>query len=567
MGGGFRCLDQARKGEMSVRFASCTWDSAGRSLLLLVGVVLLVGCGPKSYKHDADEQVYRFIDNRWEPEFGPRANYRITGAPAAPNDIAMEQVAFIEKVVSETGLLTIPQAVTIALARNRDYHLQKELLYTTTLDMRLIRHTYEMQLFGGGTALYSNDGTNERAVVEPNLGFNRLLATGAWVGASLGAQWTDVVRGFGDSGLSGVFIASVVQPLLRGSDPLVVREPLTLAERNALYQIRTTVRFRKLLIVLVVTQYHEALEWLDISRTEEARVNSLLALENRVEKLVEAARLPSEELDQVRQEILRARDSVILARKEYERFLDYLKITLGVPPTMEFHLDRQILETLKTNGIPYPEISLNEAVETALVRRLDLTNNADMVLDAQRGVYVAADGLGAGLNVFGRMDIESNGNKASAVGVTLDLPLDRVAEQDVYARALVLLNQRQREYDLTADTIRLEVREAHRKLQEAAERYQILVEGVRLAQERVDNTFELLWYARVSSRRVLTALEHLKDARNEAADALTDYAIATLNFYRDTEVLQVRPDGMWEVGSGAIPVARTDASTEKTTAP
>ena len=73
---------------------------------------------------------------------------------------------------------------------------------------------------------------------------------------------------------------------------------------------------------------------------------------------------------------------------------------------------------------------------------------------------------------------------------------------------------------------------------------------------RVENTFELLSYARVSSRRVLTALEHLYDARNEASDALTDYANATLNFYRDTEVLEVRPDGMWELRPGTVPVAQ-----------
>jgi len=41
------------------------------------------------------------------------------------------------------------------------------------------------------------------------------------------------------------------------------------------------------------------------------------------------------------------------------------------------------------------------------------------------------------------------------------------------------------------------------------------------------------------------ALKHLRDPRNESADAWTDCITATLNFYRDTEVLQVRPDGMW----------------------
>ncbi|OHB68134.1 MAG: hypothetical protein A2Y77_04660 [Planctomycetes bacterium RBG_13_62_9] len=158
------------------------------------------------------------------------------------------------------------------------------------------------------------------------------------------------------------------------------------------------------------------------------------------------------------------------------------------------------------------------------------------------------------MSVFGSAEVTTKGDKATAAGVSLDLPLDRVAEQNIYAKALVLLNQRQREYDLVADTVRMEVREAHRRLLETAERYQILSEGLRLAQARVENTFALLRYARLSSRRVLTALEHLRDARNEAADALTDYAIAALNFYRDTEILQVRPDGMWQEGPD-VPVS------------
>jgi outer membrane protein TolC len=412
-------------------------------------------------------------------------------------------------------------------------------------------------LFGGGTALYSNDGTDESVVVEPNLGFNRLLSTGALVSARVGLRWVDTLLGFGDSGLSSVFGASVTQPLLRGSNPRVVLEPLTQAQRSALYQIRSVSRFRKILLVTVVTQYYQALELQDVTRNAAAYVHALVMLESRVAQLVDAGRLPKEELDQVRQQILRAQDAWILARYEYERFLDTYKITLGVPPTMEFNVDGRVLAALKTQGIPSPDIALDDAIETALCRRLDLTNNADAVLDAQRAVYVAADALRAGLSVFGSADVTTRGDKAIAGGVTLDLPLDRVAEQNVYATARVLLNQRQREYDLTADTIRMEVREAHRKLWETAQRYRVLSEGLHLAQTRVENTVELLRNVRLSSRRVLDALGDLYDAQNEAADALTDYAIATLNFYRDTETLQVRPDGMWERGSLELPTAET----------
>jgi len=67
-----------------------------------------------------------------------------------------------------------------------------------------------------------------------------------------------------------------------------------------------------------------------------------------------------------------------------------------------------------------------------------------------------------------------------------------------------------------------------------------------LAEKRLKNTNLLLQYGRASSRRVLNAQDALFDAQNAATEALVSYAIATLNFYRDTGVLQVRPDGMWE---------------------
>jgi hypothetical protein len=53
-------------------------------------------------------------------------------------------------------------------------------------------------------------------------------------------------------------------------------------------------------------------------------------------------------------------------------------------------------------------------------------------------------------------------------------------------------------------------------------------------------------YGRASSRRVLNAQNSLFNAQNAATEALVKYTVATLNFYRDTGVLQVQPDGMWQ---------------------
>jgi outer membrane protein TolC len=185
-----------------------------------------------------------------------------------------------------------------------------------------------------------------------------------------------------------------------------------------------------------------------------------------------------------------------------------------------------------------------------------MANNADAVIDAQRKVFVAADALRAELNLTGSANATSSGRadrntlgsprKDYGLGFELDFPLDRVPEQHVYRKALITLNQRQREYDLATDIVSLEVRQAYRNLDEATERHKVQLEALQLAEKRFNKTYLLLQYGKASSRRVLSAQNDLFDAQNEATQTLVDYTIATLNFYRDTGVLHVRPDGMWE---------------------
>lgn len=524
------------------------WVKVG--LLCIAGVVVSAGCGPKNYKKEADDKVYAIIDQKWDEGFGPKVNYKISDT--APSANALQ----IDKAIPASGVLTLPQAMALATAHNRDYQSQKETLYTTALDLRLVRHAYETQLFGGGSALYSDNGQDEAVEVEANIGFNRLLASGTQIGTRIATAWADILTGTGRSGLASVFTATITQPLFRGSDPAIVLERLTQAERNTLYQIRAFNRFRKSFAVSVATQYFQALELYDVILNTRDYYEALSVLHAKVVKLSGVGRVPKLEVDRLRQEMLRARDELILAEKEYDRFLDQFKITLALRTTTAFQLDTRVLAALRNQGIPDSELSIDEAVEAALRGRLDMANSADAVLDAQRAVYVAADSLRADLRLEGGLEAGTDGYRVARAGPILDLPLDRVPEQNAYRKALIALDQRRRDYDLAADTVRLEVRQAHRKLLETAERYQVLSESLELATQRLKRTSSLLEYGRASSRRVLAAQQDYNDTRNALTDALADYAIATLEFYRDAGVLRVRPDGMWERGPQDLPVVR-----------
>ena len=229
-----------------------------------------------------------------------------------------------------------------------------------------------------------------------------------------------------------------------------------------------------------------------------------------------------------------------------------------------------------------PGFSESEAIEAALSKRLDLANSSDAIADAKRKVDVGADALRGELNLFAGADVTSlSGSSAipgvgaldddltpdrersnpmrrfrdnnplrdfrdeSVIGIDGELPLDRVAEQNVYRKALITLEQRRRNHTEMSDWVTLQVRQAYRELKEAADRYQVNSDELELAQERFDKDLLLMKYGQASSRRVLNAQADLLDAENAATEALVNFAIATLSFYRDTGVIKVKEDGMY----------------------
>ena len=548
------------------------------SACVLTCISCLIGCkSPFYYKTQADAEVYNIIDNKWQDNFGSKANYRLNDSESFP------EANEIEKFVPQSGVLSLPQAVALATKYNRQYQLEKELLYISALDLMLVRHQYEPQFFGsarGGYAKATGEDIStletgfesERLVqelierrVDPEdllnrptgtgIGFNQLLYTGALFSTEVAVGWWRIIGGDlpGDS-LSSVLRMNVVQPLLRGSDRAVVMENLTQAERDTLYQLRTFNRFRQTFVVSIINQYHTILLQHDFVNNARLNYQALAELYEKTEKLVKAGRIPIEELDRIRQEKLNAWDNIIQSEKIYKQLLDEFKISMALPANLEFQLDDNELDVLRKAGVNKFQFSEDEAINTALALRLDLANKADFIIDAYRKIAVAADSFRPGLNINTKVGVPiqsiTSDSKIFADNLEtfleLDLPLDRELEQNLYGKALITFNMRRREYEEARDLIMLQVRQDYRDLIEAYERYIVQLESIELAQKRLDDTIVLLQYGRASSRRVLDAQQNLFDAQNAASEALINYTNATLNFYCNTGVLQVRPDGMWQ---------------------
>ena len=210
-------------------------SSITRLAWLLTGTILLVcaGCTHHDYVSEMDQDVYRAIDNHWQDSFGPRVNYRITEPVPLPPELNPDQN------LPSLGVLTLPQAVALATARNRDYQAQKETLYTKAMTFRVTRHDFEYHFLGGLGINLASDSNDALMGYEANVGFNRLLTNGMKLSARVTAAWVDILTGNLRGGITSILGVTMVQPLLRGSDPNVVMERLTQTERDTLYQIRT----------------------------------------------------------------------------------------------------------------------------------------------------------------------------------------------------------------------------------------------------------------------------------------------------------------------------------------
>jgi len=529
----------------------------GETLLCWVlGAAMILGlcgaCSPDQYKAKADKEVYEIIDAKWEDDFGNKSNYMIadSNVPASPDDIE------IEKTVPPSGVLGLTQAVAIATAYNRDYLRQKEQLYLIALDLTLARHQFAKKWFGTIDASYTRNSADESVSSDSRLGFNQLLADGAQVGASVAVDWARFLTGDPGTSLASVLTATVSQPLLRGRGRTIVQENLTQAERSALYQLRSFARFRKTFVVSTVSAYYRVLQQKTTVENAESSYYRLLESQKRLELEAEAGMASQSDVDEAMQRTLSAENGWVQAQERYERVLDQFKVSLTLPTDTKVELDPNELENLEAVVTRQVDYTPETAIEAALNWRLDFATSADRVEDAERKVILAADNLGAELNLVGSAGVGSTPSTqidrlqfhegTYTLGIEADLPLDRKAERNAYREALISLEQRQRDFENDRDNIELEVRDALRGLNAEAEGYRIQKMALELAEGRLEAQKMLFDIGQSDVRLLLESEDDLLTAQNEVISSLVEFTISGLSFYRDIGVLQVKPDGMWE---------------------
>jgi len=580
----------------------------GPALAALALVVLISACSTTHYRESADKEVYTILDEKIPAVPGMTTDVNIDPHPA-PDLSALarieKQYEFMGSDVNEAGaaVLGLERALDIAFTHSRDYQTRKEQLYLQALGLTLDRHEFapifsdeisvthtwdsaDVQtgslvravdsmagapaqllrqyadavstsgVMGRGTGIDSDVERRTSGEVTNSFGFNILLKSGARIAADITSNFfTFLTGGSGDSATT-VIAATLTQPLLRGAGKDITTEFLTQSERDVLYALRDFTDFRRDFAVRVASQYYSVLRARDAAFNNYQGLKSFETSLDREQAFQAEGLKTAADVARLVESKLQRELSWTSSVRNYTQLLDNFKILLGLPTDTLLLLDEAELARLKENGIKMPTVTPAEAIEVALVTRLDLYTQRDSVEDALRRTKVAANALKPGLDLVlaGQVDSKDGNRFASpdfdrsrwSAGARLDLPLDRKAERNGYRRSLIDYEVSLRNESLAEDNIKLDVRNSYRNLLQSEKDYEISQISLKLNQSRVEEVDLRATLGLGNIIDQVDAKNALTAAESSVTGAIVDFQIALLQFWRDLGILYVKENGTWE---------------------
>jgi len=472
--------------------------------------------------------------------------------------------------------LRLNDALAIAAGNSNEYQNLKDGVFTQALDVDLARDEYRKTWAGVTSATLDSSDGSWGGASGLSTTLSRLTRNGARVSTGLALDLAHLVTSGGHSSFGILADTSINVPLLSGAGEAVVGESLTQAERSLRYALFRLERFRQSLALRTASEFLDVLQLRDRVQNAERNHLSLVTAAKRADALAEAGRVPAIAVDEARQDELRARDRLVVARQSFASRLDRFKTTLGLPPDAKISLDhdelknllRPIREALLVAEGMKPQ-SEAEMIEVGLRKRLDLRTSQLRVEDEERQEKIAADRTRASLALVasgstgGRRSSSGAGTLANAgldpatgsysMGLDGDFPWEKTAAAHAYRRATVSLEQARRSHEDLEDQIKLGVRNSLRQLQQARESARIQAEAVRLAQRRIDNTTLQLEAGRAQVRDILFAQEAFLSTQNELTSALRNFWVARLQLQFDTGMLRVSADGLLPAPDASSP--------------
>lgn len=540
------------------------------TVLTVAAVALLCGCTAAHYRKSADEEAYKALSQKSGQVKNTEPSFSIEQTNAiALGDLPVQTEAadFLgADGADEVGahVVSLDEALKIAVRHNRSYQSRKEQLYLSALGLTLARHQFTPLFNAGvsgdiaGQTKDSVDGLiEEQSIsVRGSAGSSWLIRDVGRISASFTTDFLRFITGDPRTFTSSRLGATFSRPLLRNANFKSQIEALTQSERNLLYDLRDFTQYRKDFSVQVATAFYGVLGRRDAVRNSFLNLQSSRTNAVRTRALAAEGRVTQADLGRLEQQELDAEGSWIGAVRNYKQSLDSFKLSqLGVPVTVSLVLDDRDLAALQ---IDHPTLDLDESIGIALEARLDFMNVKDRHEDAVRNVALAQNFLKPQVDLVasagivndpakgGRFNLPEADRYSWSAGLDVDLPLDRKSERNSYRSALISEKRSARQVEQQEDQIRLDVRESWRTLDQAKRNYEISEIGVKINERRVEEQTILSDLGRAKAQDQVDAQNALNASKNARTQALVTHTIARLQFWNNMGILFIKDNGRWE---------------------
>jgi len=282
---------------------------------------------------------------------------------------------------------------------------------------------------------------------------------------------------------------------------------------------------------------------------------------DRSRKLLEASQAKLEaglvsQLDVYRAQQLVAQGEVQLSDtlSAVEDALDDLRLTLGRDPDSTLGVSGDIPNAPET---PMP---MEEAVKTALARRLDLQSAAAGMDESARTIAYTRNQLrpqfDASLALTRRETADSLpssfglDNFKFATFFTIAMPVDRTPQIIEYQNALIERDRRNRDLEMLRKRIAADVKRLLRETGRMTERLRVAEETVRISRQEVE-VAQFRYDRGLSNNLDVVAAEGgLLQSESRRVGALADLALARLQLRGTLGILDVRQDIANAIGGG-----------------